>query len=321
VLLTACFAGKGAGTEAGSLGNKIQGWISSAPFHGEVTRENRRLNQMIELKQPLIPLAAEGLKTFAATQKGLQNQVVSAIADATNQVDAARAAVTVPIVGDSKILGRTPVTLRTGDDVRLQETLKSHARRQTVKLLADIRAALDKTVVPLIKTMNVNSDTAKDMAARQWDIVSVLHRAKGASTGTSGIVEAMNLRASYTAILHTCHPIELARWAQAALDTGDAVLSDCVVRENFSRPRDQRAFTNQSFLALLQNTEFQDAQKLLTAVTDYYQAALFEYGKFGREIGAVSLHRISMGLASARQNNDGSISPKNIRANFADARE
>jgi hypothetical protein len=265
---------------------------------------------MIELKQPLAPLPIEGLKAFAATQKGIQTKVVSAIADATKQVDAARASVTIPIVGDSRMVGKVPVTLRTSEDARLQENLKSHARRQTVKLLADIRDGLDKTVIPLIKTMNVNSDTAKDMAERQWDIFSVLRRAKGASTGTSGIVEAMDLRASYTDILHVCHSIELARWAQAALDTGDAVLADCVVRENFSRARDQRAFMNQSFLSLLQNTEFQDAQNLLKAVTDSYQSALLEYGKFGREIGAVSLQRISMGLASARLNEDGGIDPR-----------
>lgn len=265
---------------------------------------------MIELKKPLTPLAVEGLKAFAATQKGLQTKVVSAIADATKQVDAARAAVTVPIIGDSKRIGTATVTLRTSEDARLQENLRSHAKRQTVRLLADIRDGLDKTVVPLIKTMNVNSNTAKEMAERQWSVLEVLRRSKGASTGTSGIVEAMDLRASYTAILHTCHPIELARWAQAALDTGDAVLADCVVRENFARPRDQRAFMNQAFLSLLQNTEFEDAQALLKAVTDYYQVALLEYSKFGREIGSVSLQRISMGLASARLNEDGSIDPK-----------
>ncbi|MDQ2949956.1 MAG: hypothetical protein M3Y27_29135 [Acidobacteriota bacterium] len=209
---------------------------------------------------------------------------MSAVAGATKQIDAARSAAVVPLVGDTKYVGKVPVTMRTGEDARLQRSLRSHAQRQTIKLLADIRDGLDKTVVPLIKTMNLNSDTAREMSERHWDIFSVLRRAKGASTGTSGLVEAMDLRESYTAILHACHPIELARWAQSALDTGDALLSDCVIRENFARSRDERAFANQDLLSNLQNADFNDAQALLASVTQYYQAALLEYSKFGREI-------------------------------------
>jgi hypothetical protein len=160
--------------------------------------------------------------------------------------------------------------------------------------------------------MQVNANSAKEYSERHWDIGSILRRAKGASTGTSGLAEAMGLRESYTAILAAAHSLELAKWAQAALDTGDTILQDCVARENFARTKDERAFGNAQFLTLCQanNTEYTESQAALSAIVQGYDVALSAYGAFGREVGAASLRRISMGLAypDIKLNDDGSIS-------------
>ena len=58
----------------------------------------------------------------------------------------------------------------------------------------------------------------------------------------AGIVEAMQLRAAYVDILAAAGPVELASWGQQAIDTGDAILADTVLRENGARKADERPF-------------------------------------------------------------------------------
>lgn len=121
----------------------------------------------------------------------------------------------------------------TGNDSRLQAEVRSHARRQTIKLISDIKTAMDGTVVPILKQMQTASDTAKEYGGRHFDKYSFLRRAKGAGNA----MESIQLRAAYAAILEDIEPRELTAFAQGAIDSGDAVLADCIQRENFMRPR------------------------------------------------------------------------------------
>lgn len=223
---------------------------------------------MVELKTPLPLLTLTGLRDLSATQKGLQSQVTSAIADATTRIAKIRKdAASGPdktALGESRKIGATTVTMLTAADKAAIASVRSVANRQSIRLISDVREATDTVVVPLLKTMQQNANSAKEYSERHWDIGSILRRAKGASTGTSGLAEAMSLRESYTAILTAAHSLELAKWGQAAL----------------------------------------------SAIVQSYDVALSAYGAFGREIGAASLRRISMGLPypDLKLNDDGSIS-------------
>lgn len=62
--------------------------------------------------------------------------------------------------------------------------------------------------------------------------------------------------------------MELARYAQQAIDTGDAILADAVIRENGARKQDDRPFLTATLLKLLPNAEHQQAQALLNQVID-----------------------------------------------------
>jgi hypothetical protein len=164
-------------------------------------------------------------------------------------------------------------------------------------------------VAPIIKAMDVASDTAREYAARHFDKYSVLRRTKGAS---NSLMEAIQIRALYAGILEEIEPRELAAFAQQAIDSGDPILADAVQRENFTRPRESRAFTNQAFLALVPNSEFDVAQARLATVTMLYEQATVQYATFGREIGAASLQRMNYGLnyGKVKLNEDGSINPQ-----------
>lgn len=81
------------------------------------------------------------------------------------------------------------------------------------------------------------------MGERHFDKHSVLRKAKSGNGGDQGIIEAMQLRAAYAAILEVCGPVELAKWAQQAIDSGDPILCDSVLRETGARNRDEQPFS------------------------------------------------------------------------------
>jgi hypothetical protein len=228
-------------------------------------------------------------------------------------VEKARRAAVIPVIGDSRRVGSVDVTVSSPEDARMTASLRSHAQRQTVKLIADIRAGLDKIAVPVLKEMSAASDTAKEMALRHYDKYSVLRRARGT---TSGFMESTQLRAFYAEMLENVEPRELAAFAQQSIDTGDPILADAVQRVNFTIPRSDRSFTNQAFLALLNNSEFDEAQAMLATVTMLHEAATVQYATFGRESGAVSLKRMAYGLnyGNVKLNEDGSIDPRGVEA-------
>ena len=284
---------------------------------------------MIEIQAPLTFLTLDNLRTLSSTQKGLQAKVTSTITDASARIDKIRkAAASGPdktALGEGRTIGTTKVTMLSAADRAAIASVRSIANRQSVREISNVRDETDKVVVPVLKTMQVNANLSKQYSERHWDIGSILRRAKCAATGTSGLTEAMALRQSYTAILREAHPLELSKWGQWSIDVGDTLLQDCVARENFSRTKDDRAFGNAQFLMLCQNnnTEYTESQAVLSAIVQSAEIALTAYAAFGREIGAASLRRISLGLAHPDMslNEDGSIQPRNIPAHYADAGE
>lgn len=263
---------------------------------------------MIELKSQLPILTyPDGLKTFVADQTNRRARVKTAIDAASLAVDKARKDIKIPELGHDKRVGAATVKVLDMELRQNTQILTKAAKLQTIRIISDIRAGMDKEVVPIIKAMNVASDTAKEYAARHFDKYSVLRRAK-----SNGLLESIQLRAYYAEILEDIEPRELAAFAQQAIDSGDPILADAVQRENFTRPRESRAFTNQAFLALVPNGEFDAAQAQLATVTMLYEQATVQYATFGREIGAASLQRMNYGLnyGNVKLNEDGSINPQ-----------
>jgi hypothetical protein len=159
-----------------------------------------------------------------------------------------------------------------------------------------IQAEVDAVVVPDLKAMQVAVDQAKVMSERIFGKYSFLFRERAGMN----LSEATAMRANYQVALRDCEPIELARIAQRVLDEGSPaslILADCILRENFRRPKLQRSFTNASLLDILQVPEYKTATGLLRQVVDLHNAAGTAYATFGNRIGQASIMRISMGLA------------------------
>jgi hypothetical protein len=252
----------------------------------------------IELKPALPIQSLEFLqKTFLPSQRTRRDKVVAAVEDGTRRIDAARKSVTVPTIGERRANG---TVLRTASDQELQRAAQAVAERQVADKARQIRTEVDAIAVPLLKEMIAAADQAKVYSERHWDLWSVLRRAKGLGTGTSGFVEAIQLRAAYGAMLKGCDPLELARWAQQAVDQADVILADAVARENMTR--DNRPFANQALAKQLSVPDYVAAQEALRDVLRLHQEAGAVYAGFGREIGAASMQRIALGLA--RQGDD-----------------
>jgi sulfur carrier protein ThiS len=254
---------------------------------------------MIELKSPVPLLDLAALKAFRDAQARRKEQVTSAVTSAEDEAAKARKQIVsnMPETGETRLVGTTAVRLRSGNDAKLQDQIRSHADRQIVNALVGIRKKLDETAVPILKAMAVASDQAEEMKIRHWDKHSVLRRAKGTPTG-GDFLESMALRAHYGIILKNAEPIELARWAQQALDSGDLILADAVTRENFGRKRDERPFTNQALLDKLSVPDFDAAQGYLNEVVLARQEAGLIYAKFENTSGQSSIKRIAFGLSA-----------------------
>lgn len=252
----------------------------------------------IELK-PAVPIQTlEFLqKTFLPQQRARKDRVVSAVEDGNKRIDQARKSVTVPVIGERKANG---TVVRSAADQDLQRAAHAVASRQVVEKVSQVQREVDTVVVPVLKEMIAASDQAKVYAERHWDLWSVLRRSKGLGTGTSGFIEAMTLRAAYASMLKGCDPLELARWAQQAVDSADAILADAVARENMTR--NNKSFSNQAFASRMSVPDYSAAQDTLREVVFLHQEAGAVYAGFGREIGAASIQRIALGLA--RQGDD-----------------
>lgn len=101
-------------------------------------------------------------------------------------------------------------------------------------------------------------------------------------------------------MLEVCGPVELAKWAQQAIDTGDPILADCVLRENGARKKDEQPFSCASLMEKVPNAEYAGSQALLNQVIDIAQRGGLAYSEFQRQ-APDAIRRIELGL-KARQN-------------------
>ncbi len=158
----------------------------------------------VELQPQLQPFDNTGLRTFLRDQQARLNNLNKIIGTANERIAALRKAAAPPPKGVS------PAE---------RQVYKTVAERQLISQIGEIRREVDKELIPLVKAMQGAADEAKVRGERHHDLFSILRNAK-----TGPAVEAAQLRAAYATILESTGPVELAKWAQQAIDTGDAVL-------------------------------------------------------------------------------------------------
>jgi hypothetical protein len=243
---------------------------------------------LIELKPQLLPLDMNGLRVMVRDQEARFAKLTNIITAANARIDALRKA------------AAPPPKLSAGVTAQEQQIFKNVAQRQLVSAIGNVRRETDKELVPIVKAMQATAGDAKERGERHWDKHSILRKAKSGNGGAQGILEAMALRASYAQVLEVCGAVELAKWAQQAIDSGDPILADAVLRENGARKRDEQPFMNATILEKLPNTEFEEAQALLNQVIDTAQRGGLAYSEFQRQ-APDAIRRIELGL-KARQN-------------------
>jgi len=185
--------------------------------------------------------------------------------------------------------------VRSGEEQRLQRDIRSHAARQVVDRIIQIRQSLDQTVPPILRDMQRASLTAATLQERVFDKFSCLWRA---SAGMN-LQDTAALKADYAEILEKAEPMELTKIAQRAIDDGSAqslVLVDCLLRENFRRPRSERNFLNAALLNLVNVPEFNEAGPLLQEVVDLNNQALTAWAEFNGQANRATTLRIGQGL-------------------------
>jgi hypothetical protein len=245
---------------------------------------------LIELKTQLLPLDMNGLRVLVRDQEARLVKLNNIITAANARIDALRkAAAPAPKAGE--------VTAQE------EQIFKSVAERQLVSAIGEVRRATDKELVPIVKAMQAAAADAKERGERHWDKHSTLRKAKSGNGDAQGIIEAMALRASYAQVLAVCGPVELAKWAQQAIDTGDAILADAVLRENGARKKDEQSFMNGTVLDKLPNAEHEQAQALLNQVIDTAQRGGLAYSEFQRQ-APDALRRIELGLKARQRINE-----------------
>lgn len=176
------------------------------------------------------------------------------------------------------------------------EPMRARAASQPIQAITDIRKQVQSEGRDIVKALDAAAEMAQEMAERHWSIRVMLRLAK-----PGGIAQAATLRAQYAQVLAKAGTVELAGWAQNAIDTGDVVLMDAVVRENDSRKRDDRAFLTPGVLELFGNVyqEYRLGQAMLNEVVTTAKRGGMILAEFEKGTGAVSLNKIAMGLRTA----------------------
>lgn len=197
-----------------------------------------------------------------------------------------------------------------GLSIAEQKQMNSLWERNGATIRGQITREVDKELFALLKECRQAGDDAKIMGGRHYDKFSILRRA----TFGKGMVEAMQLRASYGNILELAGDVELSRWAQQAIDEGDAILADCVMRANDARPLDQRPFKSIALLNALPNGQYEAYMDKLNEVIDGATRAGMLISEF--ETGRPdSFRRIQLGLAQqARINGASKVVPEGDEA-------
>jgi hypothetical protein len=199
---------------------------------------------------------------------------------------------------------KTPTGIvRSAHEQRLQADIASHAKKQTVSRIIEIRNSLDKTVPPTLVVMHRAAESAQTLSARYFDKLSCMSRFNGGF----GKLEVAALKANFAVSIHHMSPIELARTAQNLIDDGSPqalVLLDVIRVENFSRPKDTRAFANTQLLGLVPVAESDQAQPLLAQVVALHNEALKLWLDFSGQTNRATTLRIGQGLGAMKLGED-----------------
>jgi len=148
--------------------------------------------------------------------------------------------------------------------------------------------------------VNPTAHEAEIRAGRHHDKWSILRRA----TNGQGVGGAAQFRAAYAESLEQAGAVELAKFAQQAVDTGDVRLADAVIRENDNRNLDNRSFSSTAVLAALLNAEHATAQQLLQNVIDPASEVGLAWSEFERD-RPDGCRRIAAGLAKQARIKEG----------------
>jgi hypothetical protein len=235
---------------------------------------------VIKLEPQLPILNEDGLRTLVSAQRARVAKIHSLIASANAKIDAAVKAAAPKVTGLSS---------------EQERVFKQVERQNAATIRIAVRRETDQEILPILREVNAESANAKVRGERHHDLWSVLRRA----TNGLGIVAAAELRAAYCLILDQAGAVELARWAQQAVDTGDAILADAVIRANDSRKSDDRSFTSAALMTALPNEEHTRLQALLKNVIDLAAEAGLAWSEFERG-KSDGLRRIALGLAKQK---------------------
>jgi hypothetical protein len=247
--------------------------------------------------QPVSAFNLSWLKgTFVVDQRNRLGRVTTAIAATNVEIEKLRKEASAPIeVGQRQTNG---IVLRSGSDVAMERTLRTHAQNQIVRGIVALREPLEKTVLPLMRDIDRASQTSDTLRQRVFSKEACLSRAS--LTKIAGDRAAFaQLKADYAAWLKCLAPIELFNMAQRCLDDGSPEalpLLDSIRLENFRRPKDSRAFLNAKLLELAQIPEFTEASSILDEVQLIHKQAQLLWATFVNDTSRVSIMKMSLGL-------------------------
>ncbi len=235
----------------------------------------------IEIHPQLAPLDLNGLRNMVRDQEARLANLNNIIEAANKRIAELRKAAAPP----------PPGSMRPDE----RQIIRNVQQRQLISEIIQVRRETDKTLIPVLKNINAASDQARVMAERHWSKFAVLRRA----TAGNGAQDALARRAYYSDILAVAGGVELANFAQDAIDRADGLLADCVLRENGARKRDDQSFANQRLLDLIVIEDYDKAQAALRQVQDTAQRAGLAYSEFQRQ-APDGFRRIQMGLKAMR---------------------
>jgi hypothetical protein len=254
----------------------------------------------IVIEPQVLVLALPQLQTFQSQQAKRVGTIKSLIAAAEQKIEAEKAKVKPPELPSSAEYGAASYTM---DERRI---LQNAFQKRVSGIRRQVREELTASVIPLLKEAYAAGEDAKTRAERHYDKFSILRRA---TSTAGGILPAMQLRESYTAVLAKSGTVELARWAQQAVDLGDPILADCAIRENNSRTVAERGFTSQAVLDALPNAEFDELQSICKNVITLAEEAGLAWASFEND-GTEATRRIALGLRKGQAIQDeGSMKP------------
>ena len=246
----------------------------------------------IALQTQLLIFTMDNLQSFARKQNTRLLELRRIITSATDRIETLRKSAAPP-----------------AKDLTLEErhVLRRAEDRRQSEIISKIRREADQEIVPILREINAAAEEAKVRAERHHDKFSILRRA---TAPTNGPQDALRRRAAYATILDASGAVELARFAQQAIDTGDAILGDAVLRENGRRSGTDQPFVNGELLKRIPNAEHVEVQGLLQSVLDRSEEAGLAYSEFERG-RPDSLRRIALGLRQLQRisepNGDGSV--------------